>query len=80
MSNIESFFSDYLRGVAERREQGIPPLPLDKEQTLALCEALQTEKLDPGAFVKAGLKDTVETLIYMLEERVPPGVTDALFM
>jgi aconitate hydratase 2/2-methylisocitrate dehydratase len=80
MSNIESFFSSYLKGVKERGDQGIPPLPLDKEQTLTLCEALQTEKLDPEALVKPGLKDTVETLIYMLEERVPPGVTDASYV
>ena len=59
MSNIESFFSSYLKGVKERGDQGIPPLPFDKEQTLALCEALQTEKLDPEALIKPGLKDTV---------------------
>jgi aconitate hydratase 2/2-methylisocitrate dehydratase len=79
MSGLESFFASYLKDVETRREKGIPPLPLDRDQTLSVCEALQSDKLDPQAFVRPGLKDTVETLVYMLQERVPPGVTDASY-
>jgi len=80
MSNIVIFLAGYLKGVEERRAQGIPPLPLDEEQTQVLCEALQTKDLDPKALVKPGLKVTVKTLLHMLEERVPPGVTDASYV
>ncbi len=53
----------YLRYEAERRELGIPPRPLDPEQTSALCELL----VDPP-----GGKE--EFLLHLLKERVSPGV------
>lgn len=56
----------YLQHEAQRREQGIPPLPLDPEQTQSLCELLQ----EPPA-------GREEFLLHLLKERVPPGVDPA---
>ncbi|MDT8396490.1 MAG: bifunctional aconitate hydratase 2/2-methylisocitrate dehydratase [bacterium] len=80
MSNLTDFANDYHKTAAERERLGIPPLPLDKEQTEALCSLLQEEKLDPGAFVLAGQKDTLSSLMHLLTDRVPPGVTDSSFV
>lgn len=57
---------EYLRSVAERKELGIPPLPLDSCQTSALCRLLQ----DPPEGREA-------LLLYLLKERVSPGVDPA---
>ena len=56
----------YLRHEAERRELGIPPRPLDPDQTGALCELL----MDPP-----GGKEAL--LLHLLKERVSPGVDAA---
>jgi len=53
----------YLQHEAQRREQGIPPLPLDPEQTQSLCELLR----EPPAGHE-------ELLLYLIKERVSPGV------
>lgn len=58
-----SFMNDYQRAVDERAKQNVPPLPLSKEQTIRLCELLQSEPSDK--------------LVYLLEERVSPGVDEA---
>ncbi len=57
---------DYLQHQAERHQQGIPPLPLDAEQTAALCELLGKPPAGQEAF-----------LLSLLAERVSPGVDDA---
>ena len=59
----------YREHAAERAEQGIPPLPLDAEQTAALVELL---KAPP-----AGEDDT---LIDLLTHRVPAGVDQAAYV
>lgn len=56
----------YLQHEAERKEQGVPPLPLNPEQTQQLCQMLQ----DPPA----GKEDF---LLYLLKERISPGVDPA---
>lgn len=56
----------YLQHEAQRREQKIPPLPLDPEQARSLCELL----LEPPAGQE-------EFLLHLLKERVPPGVDPA---
>lgn len=56
----------YLQHEAQRREQKIPPLPLDPEQARSLCELL----LKPPAGQE-------EFLLHLLKERVPPGVDPA---
>lgn len=59
----------YRQHVAERADQGIPPLPLDAEQVEALTELL---KAPP-----AGEEDF---LMDLLTERVPPGVDQAAYV
>jgi len=80
MSNLNPIFQKYLKAVEERLSKGIPPLPLSDEETKAVCESLQSNSLDPKAMVKPGLEDTAQTLLYMLRERVSPGVTDASYV
>ena len=59
----------YRAHVAERAEQGIPPKPLNAEQTAALVELLKNPP--------AGEKDT---LVELLENRIPPGVDEAAYV
>ena len=59
----------YRQHVSERAEQGLPPLPLDAEQTAALVELLK----DPPVGEEGGL---LELLIH----RVPPGVDQAAYV
>ncbi|MFV1957496.1 MAG: bifunctional aconitate hydratase 2/2-methylisocitrate dehydratase, partial [bacterium] len=80
MASLEHFASQYLKNAQERESNDIPPLPLNEEQTAAVCDALLEEDLDPGALVLPGQKDTVGSLVYLLGERVPPGVTDASYV
>ena len=80
MSRLTEFANDYLTTASMRDEQGIPPAPLDAGQTSILCELLMEENLEPKAFLLTDRKDTVESLLYLLTERVPPGVTDASFI
>lgn len=80
MSKLTAFVNDYLKAALDREAQGIPPLPLDDKQTTVLCELIQEKDPDPKAFVLDGHKDTVSSLLYLLTERVPPGVTDASFV
>src|SRR6476469_2622702 len=59
----------YRRTAAERAALGIPPLPLDAQQTSELCELLK----NPPA-------QEEETLIELLRDRVPPGVDSAAYV
>ncbi|MGM0767250.1 MAG: bifunctional aconitate hydratase 2/2-methylisocitrate dehydratase [Pseudomonadota bacterium] len=59
----------YREHVAERAALGIPPKPLNAEQTAALVELL---KKPP-----AGEEDT---LVDLLENRIPPGVDEAAYV
>jgi len=59
----------YRQHVAERGALGIPPLPLDAEQTSDLCELLK----HPPAGEE-------ETLLHLLRDRVPPGVDPAAYV
>jgi aconitate hydratase 2/2-methylisocitrate dehydratase len=56
----------YRDHVAERAALGIPPLPLDVQQTAAVIELLKTPPAGEGEF-----------LLDLLTYRVPPGVDDA---
>ncbi|MDR2711249.1 MAG: bifunctional aconitate hydratase 2/2-methylisocitrate dehydratase [Burkholderiales bacterium] len=56
----------YRQAAAERAALGIPPLPLSKEQTVALVELLQKPPAGEEAF-----------LLDLLTHRVPAGVDDA---
>ncbi|GGY35347.1 aconitate hydratase B [Bacterioplanes sanyensis] len=59
----------YRAHVAERAELGIPPKPLNAEQTAALVELLKNPP--------AGEEDT---LVDLLANRVPPGVDEAAYV
>jgi aconitate hydratase 2/2-methylisocitrate dehydratase len=59
----------YRQHVAERAALGIPPLPLDAEQTSELCELLKNPP--PGE---------AEALLTLLSDRVPPGVDQAAYV
>jgi len=59
----------YRQHVAERAALGIPPLPLDAQQTAELCELLK----NPPAGEE-------ETLMELLRDRVPPGVDPAAYV
>ena len=56
----------YQQAAGGRGEQGLPPLPLDAQQTTELCRLL----LDPPT-------DAGELLLDLIENRVPPGVDPA---
>ncbi len=59
----------YRAHVAERAEQGVPPLPLSADQVNGLVELLKNPP--------AGEEDT---LMDLLINRVPPGVDDAAYV
>ena len=59
----------YREHVAEREALGIPPKPLNPEQTAGLIELLK----NPPAGEEA-------TLVDLLENRVPPGVDEAAYV
>ena len=54
---------------ADRAALNVPPLPLDAEQTAALCELLKTPPAGEEEF-----------LLQLLRDRVPPGVDPASYV
>lgn len=60
---------EYRQHVAERAKLGIPPLPLNAQQTSELCEMLK----NPPQELK-------EELLQLLRDRVPPGVDEAAYV
>ncbi len=59
----------YRRHVAERQKEGLPPLPLNAEQTAQLVE-----------LIKNPLEEEASFLLELLTERVPPGVDEASYV
>jgi len=59
----------YRQHAAERAALGIPPLPLDAQQTSQLCELLKNPPVGEE-----------ETLMELLRDRVPPGVDPAAYV
>ncbi len=68
----------YRQHVAERAKLGIPPLPLDAQQTSELCELLKNPP--------AGEEETLLELlrgseaVALLAHRIPPGVDSAAYV
>ena len=60
---------DYQKLALEREEMGIPPLPLNKEQTKNLTELLEKPQ-----------QESADELLYLLTERVPPGVDESAYV
>jgi len=61
--------SAYCDHVADRAQQGIPPLPLNAAQASALCELLQNPPTGEEEF-----------LLALLRDRIPPGVDQAAYV
>ncbi|MDI9637709.1 bifunctional aconitate hydratase 2/2-methylisocitrate dehydratase [Geitlerinema splendidum] len=61
--------AEYRKHVAERALLGIPPLPLNAQQTTELCELLK----NPPAGEE-------EALLDLLRDRIPPGVDEAAYI
>ena len=64
-----TMLEDYNNQSQQRATLGIPPLPLDAEQTSDLCEGLKNPPI--------GIE---EKLIALLRDRVPPGVDEAAYV
>jgi aconitate hydratase 2/2-methylisocitrate dehydratase len=60
---------EYRQHTEERAQLGIPPLPLDAQQTSALCELLTNPP-----------KGEEEVLLHLLRDRIPPGVDAAAYI
>ena len=60
-----AFLQDYEKHVAEREKLGIPPLPLNAEQTKEICDLLKNGDSKSEFYAD------------LLENRVSPGVDDA---
>ena len=69
MNNLETLLKDYIDHVADRAAKGIPPLPLNAEQTNTVAELLEIAKPSDS-----------EYLLNLLKNRVPPGVDEAAYI
>ncbi len=69
MKNLETLLKDYTDHVAERATKGIPPLPLNAEQTNCITQLLEQD----SAYDSFDLVD-------LLINRVPPGVDEAAYV
>ena len=61
--------NDYRKHLSERAEQGLPPLPLNAQQTADLVELLKNPPAGEGEF-----------LVDLITHRVPPGVDQAAYV
>ena len=59
---------NYKKHVEEREKLGIPPLPLDVDQTTELVELLKEKN------------DESELLLFLLKERIPAGVDQSAYV
>jgi aconitate hydratase 2 / 2-methylisocitrate dehydratase len=59
----------YRQQAQERSDAGIPPLPLDAQQAMALCELLKSPPAGEEEF-----------LLGLLSDRIPPGVDQAAYV
>ncbi len=64
-----TWLEEYHQHVEERAKLGIPPLPLNAEQTSQLCEMLK----NPPDELK-------EELMMLLRDRIPPVLTKHLML
>ena len=69
MKKLETLLKDYANHVAERATKGIPPLPLNAEQTNCVTQLLEQENNIESAY-----------LLDLLINRVPPGVDEAAYI
>jgi len=69
MKNLETLLKDYADHVAERATKGIPPLPLNAEQTNCITKLLEKDSTYDSSY-----------LLDLLINRVPPGVDEAAYV
>ena len=69
MKNLETLLKDYADHVAERATKGIPPLPLNAEQTNCITKLLEQDSSYDTSY-----------LLDLLINRVPPGVDEAAYV
>jgi len=69
MKNLETLLKDYADHVAERAAKGIPPLPLNAEQTNCITNLLEQDSTYDSSY-----------LLDLLINRVPPGVDEAAYV
>ncbi len=69
MKNLETLLKDYSDHVAERATKGIPPLPLNAEQTNCITKLLEQDNTYDSSY-----------LLDLLINRVPPGVDEAAYV
>ncbi len=69
MKNLETLLKDYADHVAERATKGIPPLPLNAEQTNCITKLLEKNSTYDSSY-----------LLDLLINRVPPGVDEAAYV
>ncbi len=69
MKNLETLLKDYADHVAERAAKGIPPLPLNAEQTNCITKLLEQDNTYDSSY-----------LLDLLINRVPPGVDEAAYV
>ncbi|MBW4634208.1 MAG: bifunctional aconitate hydratase 2/2-methylisocitrate dehydratase [Iphinoe sp. HA4291-MV1] len=70
----------YRSHIAERATLGIPPLPLDANQTSELCELLKNPPAGEEAESSNSELSQTEILLHLLRDRVPPGVDPAAYV
>ncbi len=69
MKNLETLLKNYADHVAERAAKGIPPLPLNAEQTNCVTKLLEQDDNYDSSY-----------LLDLLINRVPPGVDEAAYV
>jgi len=69
MKNLETLLKDYADHVAERAAKGIPPLPLNAEQTTCITKLLEQDSKYDESY-----------LLDLIINRVPPGVDEAAYI
>lgn len=69
MKNLETLLKDYADHVSERAAKGIPPLPLNAEQTNCITKLLEQDSTYDSSY-----------LLDLLINRVPPGVDEAAYV
>jgi len=69
MKNLETLLKEYTDHVVERTAKGIPPLPLNAEQTNCVTKLLEQDSNYNSSY-----------LLDLLINRVPPGVDEAAYV
>ena len=76
-STLTDLAKEYAAHLAEREAMGIPPLPLSASQAETVTTLLTAGSLDEAALAVHGRETSSASLLYLLENRIPPGVYPA---